>query len=94
MGVTMAGRGRPSTKSVAAIDAQIAGLEALKRDLQIKEAERLFKLAQKAGLIAPELSDEQLEQALADVAARFSKSAPVQASPPRKADKSAEIKET
>ena len=90
----MAGRGRPSTKSVAAIDAQIAGLEALKRDLQIKEAERLFKLAQKAGLIAPELSDEQLEQALTDVAARFSKSAPVQASPPRKADKSAEIKAT
>ena len=79
---------------MAAIDAQIAGLEALKRDLQIKEAERLFKLAQKAGLIAPELSDEQLEQALADVAARFSKSAPVQAAPARKADKSAEIKAT
>ena len=75
-------------------NAQIAGLEALKRDLQIKEAERLFKLAQKAGLIAPELSDEQLEQALADVAARFSKSAPVQAVPPRKADKSPEIKAT
>ena len=90
----MAGRGRPSTKSVAVIDAQIAGLEALKRDLQIKEAERLFKLAHKAGLIAPELSDEQLEQALADVAARFSKSAPVQAPPPRKTDKSAEIKAT
>ena len=90
----MAGRGRPSTKSVAAIDAQIAGLEALKRDLQIKEAERLFKLAQKAGLIAPELSDEQLEQALADVAARFSKSAPLPAAPARKTDKSAEIKAT
>ena len=94
MGAVMAGRGRPSTKSVAAIDAQIAGLEALKRDLQIKEAERLFKLAQKAGLIAPELSDEQLEEALADVAARFSKSAPVQAASPRKTDKSIEIKAT
>ena len=80
--------------SVAAIDAQIAGLEALKRELQIKEAERLFRLAEKAGLIASELSDEQLEQALADVAARFSKPAPVPASLPRKADKSPEIKAT
>ena len=90
----MAGRGRPSTKSVAAIDAQIAGLEALKRELQIKEAERLFRLAEKAGLMAPDLSDEQLEQALTDVAARFSKPAPVAAALPRKADKSPEIKAT
>ena len=90
----MAGRGRPSTKSVAAIDAQIAGLEALKRDLQIKEAERLFRLAHKAGLMAPDLSDEQLEQVLADAAARFSKPPLGTASPPRKADKSTEIKAT
>ena len=75
-------------------NAQIAGLEALKRELQIKQAERLFTLAQKAGLLAPELSDEQLEQALTDMAARFSKPAPVAAALPRKADKPAEIKAT
>ena len=80
----MAGRKPQIGRSVLELDAQIAQLEARKRELQLKDAERLMVLAERVGLLSMTLSDTELEGALAEVAARFQKTPSERAAATRK----------
>ena len=76
MSETAAKAGRPkSLRAVAEIDLQIAALEDRKKQVLLKETERMCRAIGKSGLFDLELSDEELTKALTEVVGRFQKAA-------------------
>ncbi len=60
-------------RSVQEIDEQIAALKAKRDEMQRRGRETLGRLAERAGLLDIDISTEELEAALKEVAARFRK---------------------
>jgi hypothetical protein len=58
---------------VQEIDEQIAALKAKRDEMQRRGRETLGRLAERAGLLDIDISTEELEAALKEVAARFRK---------------------
>ncbi|MFS8115239.1 TraC family protein [Rhizobium jaguaris] len=61
--------------SIMDLDAQIEKLRERRRVLIVKSAERFARAATKSGLAEMEISDEELDRILEEVAARFRKEA-------------------
>lgn len=59
--------------SISDIDAQIEKLRERKRSLIVKSAERFARAATKAGLAEMEITDEEVERIVEEIAARFRK---------------------
>ena len=70
----MAGiRAALNRKSVQEIDEQIAALKAKRDEMQRRGRETLGRLCERAGLLDIDVSTEELEAALKEVAGRFRK---------------------
>ncbi|WP_087004034.1 TraC family protein [Rhizobium sullae] len=59
--------------SISDLDAQIEKLKERRRVLIVKSAERFARAATKAGLAEMDLPDEELDQIITEIAARFQK---------------------